>query len=115
MSLARGAIEDHLGRFIGLERLALPDAERPQLIDHDAVALEPRLALHVLVEDGEEATIVRDCGVHEHSGEVDEHRLRRVVHLGQWVEPYLPGIGDCRCDEARAAARTSRRCRTAWR
>ena len=59
-SFLRRRGEERLGRVTGLEWLALLDAQRFELIDHGAIALEPGLFLYDAIEVLKEAGVVAD-------------------------------------------------------
>ena len=50
VGLAHRFVQGLLGLLVWLKWLALLDADRPERVDHDAVAVEPRFALHKAVE-----------------------------------------------------------------
>jgi hypothetical protein len=88
-------LEDVLGGGVGVEGLALLDADGFEVIDHDLVAGEPGLDLNYAVERLEEAEVVGDGGVEDYVDGVDELGVRGMSGLRERVDfdPFC--IGDC--------------------
>jgi len=75
------AVEDLLRLLVRVKRFALFDADRLQQIDHDPIAIDPRLALHEAVERLKEAHLVQDRAVEQDIDRLDELRLGRIACL----------------------------------
>jgi hypothetical protein len=69
--LLRSLVEHLFGFRVGIERLALLDADRFELIDNGAIARDPRLVLHDAVDILEETRVVLNCGIEHDIGGID--------------------------------------------
>ena len=65
-------LEDFLGSGVGVEGLALLDADGFEVIDHDLVAGEPGLDLDDAVERFVKAQVIGNGGVEDYVDGVDE-------------------------------------------
>ena len=98
------SLQNLLGLRVGIEGLALLDADRLELIDHHLVAFEPGLALHEAVERLEEAQVVGDRAVEHDVDRIDELRRRRIGRLRERIELDPLAVGDRLGDVGVAAA-----------
>ena len=81
MSFVHARCERMLGRRIRREGFPFLDADRLQLIDHGAVAVEPRFGLHHPVEMREEALVEANGGIEQDVLYVAEDCRRRISRL----------------------------------
>ena len=82
------------GLIGGLEGLAFFDAEGGELVDHDAVAVDPVFGLDDGVEVIEEGGVVLDGGVEVDVFDVGEGGAGRVRGGGVRVDAHLFAVGD---------------------
>src|SRR6185437_13700669 len=78
LGLADSSRQNLLPRCVRLKWLVLLDADGAELIDHRAVAIDPRLALHDAVEVHEIACVVTDGAVVIDVLYIRENRLGRI-------------------------------------
>ncbi len=89
---------------VGVEGLALLDADGLELVDHDLVTGEPRLGLDDAVERFKIAHVPGDGGVVDHVDRIDELGRRRMSSLRERVELDPLAVGDGFGDVGLAAA-----------
>ena len=90
----RGGGEECACLIGGLEGLAFFDAEGGELVDHDAVAVDPGFGLDDGVEVIEEGGVVLDGGVEVDVFDVGEDGGWRVRGGGERIDAHLFAVGD---------------------